>query len=166
VLEKTQNKIGVGVKIVIDTNVFVSALITPHSNSAKIFRLLEGSNLEALVSKEILSEISRVLCYPKIKKRHGLNSAQIKALITDYSKIAALVKTRQEFNVIEEDPTDNKFLECAFFGKADFIISGDEHLLKLKRFRKIPIISPREFLDKVEGGDSTPPQSPTSLSVR
>ena len=151
-LGKKQKKIGIGTKIVIDTNIFVSALITPRSNSAKVLRLWEDNVFEVLVSGEILSEISEVLSYPKIKKYHDLNVLSVKKLLGEYADAAFFIKTRDKLDVIKEDPSDNKFLECALAGKADFIVSGDKHLLNLKVFGKITILNPREFLERIEVG--------------
>lgn len=136
-------------RIVIDTNVFVSALITPGSGSAKVLGLLKSEEFEAIVSKETLSETERVLNYPKIKKRHGLSLMEIKNLVAHYAAMANKVLVKKKLNVIKDDPSDNIFLGCALAGQADFIVSGDAHLLKLRMFEKIPILNPRDFLDKI-----------------
>ncbi|OGI28654.1 MAG: putative toxin-antitoxin system toxin component, PIN family [Candidatus Moranbacteria bacterium RIFOXYA12_FULL_44_15] len=138
-------------KIVIDTNVFISALITPKSNSAKILRLLERDEFNVLVSEEIILEILKVLSYSKIRKRHKLTSLEIKNLIDDYVAISKLVFPGKKLNIVKDDPSDNKFLECALAGRAGFIITGDVHLLKLKKFGKIQILNPRDFLNKIRG---------------
>ncbi|GAG74095.1 unnamed protein product, partial [marine sediment metagenome] len=56
------------------------------------------------------------------------------------------VKTKKKLDIIKEDPEDNKVLECALFGKADYIVTGDKHLLKLCKFNNIKILTPIEFL--------------------
>lgn len=137
------------VKIVINTNIFISALITPRSNSAKVLRLLEDGDFDAIVSRETLSEIERVLNYPKIKKRHKLKPSEIENLIADYAVTATKISAKKKLYIIKDDPSDNMFLECALAGQADFIVSGDEHLLELKIFRGIPILNPRDFLSKI-----------------
>lgn len=60
--------------------------------------------------------------------------------------ISGLVKPTKKLDIVKDDPDDNKILECAIAGKVDYIISNDEHLLKLKEFEGIPIIKPEEFL--------------------
>jgi hypothetical protein len=63
---------------------------------------------------------------------------------------AEIVRPRKSLNVVQEDPSDNKFLECAIEGKADYLVSGDNHLLKLKEFEKVKIISVTDFLSIIE----------------
>lgn len=60
---------------------------------------------------------------------------------------AITVPPMEPLTVIRDDPSDNRFLECALAGKADVIVSGDRHLLRLKRFRGIPILTPKAFLE-------------------
>ena len=63
-------------------------------------------------------------------------------------EVATVIDTKIELNIIKEDPDDNIFLECALECEADFIISGDKHLLKLKEFKGIKIIKAKDFLKK------------------
>ena len=58
-----------------------------------------------------------------------------------------LIEPKESIKVIKDDPKDDMVLECAVEGKADFIVSGDPHLLKLKEFRSIKIVTPKQFLD-------------------
>ena len=69
--------------------------------------------------------------------------------ITHLLKVCYLIDPKTKINVIQDDPDDNIVLECAFEGKADYIISGDPHLLKLKEFKGIKIVKPNEFLNIV-----------------
>ncbi len=61
-------------------------------------------------------------------------------------KVGKLIEVRTRLNVVQEDPSDNKILECAIDGEADYIVSGDEYLLKIGEYKGIRIISPREFI--------------------
>jgi putative PIN family toxin of toxin-antitoxin system len=91
----------------------------------------------------ILDEYLRVLSYPKFE----LSEKEIKELIEEeILPYAEVVKPKRRLRVIERDPADNKFLECAVAGKAGVIISGDKDLLSLGRYRKIRIQSPAQFL--------------------
>jgi putative PIN family toxin of toxin-antitoxin system len=90
-----------------------------------------------------MDEYLRVLSYPKFE----LSEKEIKELIQeDILPYAEVVKPKRRLRVIERDPADNKFLECAVAGKAAVIISGDKDLLSLGRYRKVSIQSPAQFL--------------------
>ncbi|MBO3800535.1 MAG: putative toxin-antitoxin system toxin component, PIN family [Candidatus Brockarchaeota archaeon] len=135
------------VKAVLDTNVLLSIIF--NKTLAKEFsQLIEGGNVILYASEEILKELARVMAYPKIEKI--LEKARIDKKIVLKSLIGKLkiVRPRVNVDLIREDPDDNKFLECAIEARANYIVSGDKHLLKLKKFKSTEIVKPREFLDK------------------
>jgi uncharacterized protein len=91
----------------------------------------------------ILEEYLRVLSYPKFQ----LSEAEIKSLTEEeLLPYVEVVNPRRRLRVVERDPSDNKFLECAMTGKARVIISGDKDLLSIGRYRSISIQSPAKFL--------------------
>jgi uncharacterized protein len=105
--------------------------------------------LTVYISEDILLEISKALLYPKIVEafsNEGLNEKQILRAIEAHSTI---VKPKLKLHIIDEDKDDNKILECALSSRADIIISGDRHLLKLGKFRKTKILTPKEFFDDI-----------------
>lgn len=131
-------------RVVLDTNVLVSALIFTGISS-ELVPLWQRSAITVLLSRGILEEYLRVLSYPKFQ----LSEAQIKALIEEeLLPYVEVVNPRRRLRVVERDPSDDKFLECAVTGKAQVIISGDKDLLSLGRYRQIHIQSPAQFLDK------------------
>ncbi len=83
-----------------------------------------------------------VMDYPKFKFKEKEKEQFLEVLLAN----SVLVEPKENINIIKEDPDDNKFLECAVEACADYIISGDAHLLKLQQFRGIEILSPKEFL--------------------
>src|SRR3989338_1669449 len=97
---------------------------------------------EKLTPEEINKEIKDVLARPRIK----LNLVEQKFVLNNFEKFSKKISTSSKFDIIKDDPADNKFLECAVDSKADYIISGDNHLLKLKEFKGIKIITPAEFV--------------------
>ncbi len=100
-----------------------------------------------MVSDEILSEIQRVLLEVLKNKWKAVRFVEI------LDQRSVHVTIRKKIAIITADPSDNKFLECAIAGKADCIVSGDKkHVLPLKHYQKIPILSPKEFLDQFEFG--------------
>lgn len=129
-------------KVVIDTNVIVSALLF-KGDSNKIIALYQERKIIFLISKDILQEYIKVLSYPKF----NLNQEEIKYLIKEeILSFTNPVKVTTNLNIIKDDPDDNKFLECAVAGKADFIISGDNHLLNIEEYEKIKILKTASFL--------------------
>jgi uncharacterized protein len=97
------------------------------------------------MSYSVIDEIMAVLCYLKIMKRHHLTSAQLNLFLKKLSKVAVRTQNEPKFDVIADDPSDDKYLECAFAGRADIIISGDRRLTDLRSFQDIRIISPAHF---------------------
>jgi hypothetical protein len=90
-----------------------------------------------------LDEYLRVLSYPKFK----LSEEEIKKLLQEeILPYAEVVKPKRRLRVVQRDPSDNKFLECAIAGKTPVIISGDKDLLSLGRYRRIRIQTPAQFL--------------------
>jgi putative PIN family toxin of toxin-antitoxin system len=132
------------VRVVLDTNVVVSALLFTGISS-KLVPLWEGGGITALVSRGILEEYLRVLSYPKFK----LSEGDIKGLIQEeLLPYVDVVKPWRRLRAVDRDPSDDKFVECVVAGKARVIISGDKDLLSIGRYRKILIQSPAQFLEK------------------
>lgn len=134
-------------KITVDTNVLISSAI--HcGNEFDILRAARQGKLKIVLSIEILDEFERVLRRPKF----GFEEDQIERSIRWVRDICELVMCSEKIDVIWEDPSDNKILECAVCAGVDYIISGDRHLLRLKEFRGIPIFNAREFIEMVNDG--------------
>ena len=131
-------------RVVLDTNVVVSALLFTGISS-KLVPLWQGGVITALVSRIILEEYLRVLSYPKFKLSEGDIKGLIQEELLPYVEV---VKTSRRLRVVDRDPSDDKFIECAVAGKARVIISGDKDLLSIGRYRKILIQSPAQFLEK------------------
>jgi uncharacterized protein len=133
-------------KVVLDANIFVSAVLKPHSDLVKIFELVREDKIKLILAEDILSEIRAVLLYPKIKKRHSRTPKEIEEFLNKASQASILAQGRIDTDEIREDPADNKYLSAALEAKADFIISGDHHLKDLKVFEGIRILDPSAFL--------------------
>jgi len=133
-------------RVVLDANQYVSLLLKPHSNPAKVVRLVYEGDLTLLLSPAILDELQRVLSYPRIKKLHHRTPEEIERFLRTLEKIAVMVPGILSVSAIIDDPSDDIYLAYAVEGSADFIISGDHHLTDLKTFRGIPIVNPATFL--------------------
>lgn len=135
--------------IVLDTNVLVSALLSPRSTSAQILKLVLEGELNLAVSWDILEEIYRVLGYPKLiklMKKNGVTTREVDSFLERLCANAIETPGECTPDVIQDDPTDNIILACAGEGEADFIISGDRHLTSLKEYQGITIVNPATFL--------------------
>lgn len=130
-------------RVVLDTNVTISAFFWNGSPRA-IYELINKDKLEMLLSSEMEKEFIRVLSYSKF----GLTAKEILPFVRYLRLNSELITTTSNVSAITSDPTDNIFLECALDGKADYIISGDRHLLDLKTYRDIQILKPKDFLIK------------------
>lgn len=133
------------VKVVLDTNIYISAILFGRKPE-EIRKLSQEGKIELLVSEAIIAEVAEVL-----RKKFDWESWQISQVIDEIRETAILVIPRQTLSVIKKDEDDNRILECAVEGKAHYIISGDKrHLLPLKEYQGINILSPAEFLRKMK----------------
>ena len=135
-------------KVVLDTNVFVSSLLTKSGGPAMVIDAWHAGQYLLVTSGPIISEIKRVLEAPKIRKKYGIGRKQIENLIRLLENDAIVVPGLSPVTgTIPEDPTDEMFLAAALDAKADIIVSGDRHLLDLDRYEGIPISTVRQFLE-------------------
>jgi len=133
-------------RIVIDTNVLISALLF-GGVPGRLIDLWKNGFIKPLISESINLEYLRVLAYPKFKLSEDEINYIIHQEILPFFKV---IKTMPGPSVIPEDPEDDKFIQCAEAGKAQIIISGDRHLLALKSHRGIKILTPHQYLEKYE----------------
>ena len=132
-------------RVVIDTNTIISAPLSQNGNPAKIFELLLLEEINNFRSETITNEIIDVFKREKIKKL--ISEDKIHFIIDNYKKFSKLVEPDIKLSIVKEDEDDNRILECAETANVDYIISGDEHLLKLRNYKNIKISSPKQFLD-------------------
>lgn len=128
-------------KVVIDTNVFVSAYLKPTGVSARLIDLSIAGVYQLVVSPEILDE------YLDILFRKGISRGSLGELNKEIWHRAIKIKPTMRIDLVKEDPDDNN--ECASEGKANVIVSGNPHLLRISSFRGIKIISPGEYLKRI-----------------
>ena len=128
-------------KVVIDTNVFVSGL-TFKGKPREVLDLIWRGDIEACISSFIFKELEETL-----KKDFSWDRDQIKHTIEKIKAKTILIQPKNKVSVIKGNDDDNRILECAIEGKARYLISGDrKHLLPLKEYEGIKILSPAEFL--------------------
>jgi len=128
-------------RVVFDTNIFISALVIPGSIAEKaILKILEGHD-QLVISKAIINEVLQVLA-----RKFSRDSENLSRVAVWLSDIGILVRPKRKIHVLEDEP-DNRILECAVEGHGKAIVTGDKRMLELGRFQNISIISLREYLD-------------------
>lgn len=138
------------IRAVIDTNLFISGFFAEQGRSYQIQELWIAGAFQLVVSEKILEEIKSTLGKPSIQKKLLGSDTEPDELIELIREKASLVTgDLYETDKIKKDYTDNKFLACALEAKADYIVSGDRHLLELKHFHGTQIIDARTFVKKV-----------------
>ncbi len=133
-------------RVVIDTNVIVSRFLSSTGPPAQIIDFMERGAFEIVVSEDILAEYQTVLAYNHVRRRHRLTDEQIAGWTNNLRRIGTVVAPIETHDVIKGDRDDNKFVECAVAGGADYIVSGDIHLLSLQEYQGIQILPPSAFL--------------------
>lgn len=129
-------------RVVLDTNILVSALGWKDGNQFAIIRKCFTKELTLIYSSNILEEFEKVVQRPHFE----FFSEEIDEFISKILEIGEMVQPEEKHTVITKDPTDNIVIDAAVAGKADYIVSGDKHLLDLKKFKGIKILRATEFL--------------------
>jgi putative PIN family toxin of toxin-antitoxin system len=138
------------VTVVLDTNVLISALVGHGKPRRLVLRLLEKET--AVSSMEMLAELADVLSRGKFT---DVKSSQVNSFLSKLAKRIVVVTLKRRFKIVEEDPDDDIVLSTAYEGHARYIISGDKHLLRLKEFRGIKIVTVREMHELLQDGQKS-----------
>jgi putative PIN family toxin of toxin-antitoxin system len=128
------------VRVVFDTNVYISAFVIPGSLSEDAYRRARDGEVHLFTSVAILTELAS-----KLREKFEWSEDRIRTALKTISRTAEVVKTRPHLEVVR-DATDNRILECAEHVDADLIVTGDPHLLKLRRFGRAGIVKVSTFL--------------------
>lgn len=135
------------VKAVFDTNILISVFLVPGGHAERAFMLAQRRKVALSTSIPILTELAH-----KLREKFGVGEREITAALRLISRTGTIVRPRQTIHVLRDAP-DNRILECALEARADVIVTGDTHLLKLRDFQGIASIRLRDFLR------SFPPES-------
>lgn len=139
-------------RAVVDTNVIMSGVIAPHGAPRRILEAWHAGQFTMVTSEDIIAEVTHVLRYPRICGRYNLTEDDIAAVVdslsTDAEVVAGLYEVRRS-----ADPTDDMFLACALEGRAEYIVSGDRHLLGIGSYHGVLIVTPRRFAMVLDAGD-------------
>jgi putative PIN family toxin of toxin-antitoxin system len=138
------------IRAVLDTNLFVSMTIRPGGVPDQIRLAWQDARFTLLTSPHLVTEIRRVLTYPRLRALIRLSREEEEGLLRLLVDDAEMSAGSLELTAVGADPTDNIVLACAVEGHAHYIVSGDTHLLSLREYAGIPIITARAFLDVLE----------------
>ncbi len=129
-------------KIVFDTNIFISAFVIPGSKAEEAYSHAVKRDFNLYSSVAILTETAQ-----KLREKFGWQQDKITSLLKAIAKVAMVVKIEPYLHVLDDEP-DNRVLECAEAVGADFIVTGDKHLLFLKHFQDTNVIRLADLLKK------------------
>lgn len=131
------------IRAVFDTNIYISAFITPGGKAEEAYLLTVEKKTGLYTSVPILTETAG-----KLKEKFLWSDEQITATIKHIGSVSTVVKPGSRIKILHDEP-DNRILECAEHSKADFLVTGDRHLLDLKKYGQTSIIKLAEFLRKI-----------------
>ena len=132
-------------RAVLDTNVVVSATLIRDGKEDRILRAWQREVFELVLSPQILDEMGRVLFYEKLRTARWMAEEEVAALVRSLAREAVLVPGRVQVKV-SRVPGDDKFVEAAIEGRAQYVVTGDKDLLELKTYRAVRIVTPAVFL--------------------
>jgi putative PIN family toxin of toxin-antitoxin system len=138
-------------RIVLDTDVFVSSLLSAQSLPAQVLNAWREGKYMLVVSPLIIAEIAGVLESSRISNKYSITRTDIEGLV-DLLETDTIVVPGQAVvaGAVPQDPRDEIFLACAVDSNADCIVSGDRHLLDMETYKDIPILTVKEFAEKLE----------------
>ena len=132
-------------RIVVDTNVLVSGIFW-NGNESTVLKACKIRDLINYISPDIITEFERVLHYEKFR----LTASEINSALETILVFSTVVVPQIKLDVIRDDSTDNIVLECGLTANAECIISGDNHLLRLGKYKKMKIMNAKRFIDVFE----------------
>ena len=140
-------------RLVVDANVFVSALISPQGTAgALVRRLVEDDRATFIVSRETMDELKHTLSYPKIQKLLKQSPRDLERFLASVEMLSEQVDETLSVAGLEcRDPDDLKYLFIAVVGRAECLVSGDKDLLVLGNVEGIPIVTPVQLLTQITG---------------
>ena len=127
-------------RVVIDTNIYISAIFW-NAKPREVIDLGRDGKIIIFTSLDIENEIAG-----KLKTTFKLAGEDVNQILLDFSTFTLPIRINKQLIVVQDDPDDNKFIECAVECRANYIISGDRHLLNLKEYEGIKLIKSSEFL--------------------
>lgn len=131
-------------RVVFDTNIFISAFAIPGGRAEAAYLHAVHGSFELFTSVSILTETANIL-----RMKFDWSDARIEQLLRSIGQIATVLKTRPQLHLLKDEP-DNRILECAELAEANIIVTGDRHLLSLKRHGTAAVSTLADFLRALE----------------
>lgn len=128
-------------RAVFDTNIFVSAFAIPGGRADAAILKAANGEVQLIISRAIIHEVLDVLA-----RKFDRDSEELARVAVFLSELADVVTPRSRLKVLRDEP-DNRILECAVTGKADVIVTGDQAMLQLGKYRGIRVVSLKDFLN-------------------
>ena len=127
-------------RVVFDTNIFISAFAIPGGSAEEAYLHAVRGTFELFTSVSILTEVANTL-----RLKFDWSEDEVRHLLRSISNTATVLKTQPDLHILKDEP-DNRILECAVLAQAQIIVSGDRHLLSLKRYHDVSIERLADFL--------------------
>jgi len=129
---------------VIDTNVLISGMLW-RGMPFRLLRRVEEGNLTIYTSLDIMTEVYRVLNYPKFQQYIDNQQTSSGELFAKIESLCTIIHVEPFVKGVCSDVDDDKFISCALAADVEFLVSGDKHLLDLKQYQSVRILTAREF---------------------
>ena len=126
--------------VTVDTNFLISSSMWDNSVAHRLLLKLIENNAKIYTTKEILEEFSKVL-----RRDFKYNDEEVIEMVNIVLSFISLVVIKNKINVVKEDPDDDKIIECAIESNSEYILTYDNHLLKIKEYKGVKILRPEEF---------------------
>ena len=140
-------------RVVLDANIYISALISNQGHPAAIITKWLVGDFEVLLSQPIVDEILRVTSYERLQRKYQKIRENRLEFVELISEQGIWVEPAETLAVVTADESDNRYLECAVAGSARYVVTGDEHLLTIGEYQGITILSPAAFVTWLETGN-------------
>jgi putative PIN family toxin of toxin-antitoxin system len=132
-------------RAVLDTNILISAFVFPGGTPETVYRLALEERVQLVTSPTLLAEFGRVLM-----EKFGWSQTRAGEAVAQVARVGLVLEPSERVRAVTADPTDDRVLEAASEGKADTIISGDRHLLRLGSWQGVPIVTAATFVAEFE----------------